>query len=365
MVGIVGGIGVEAIDQERGAACAAAAQGAGAWLLLLLKLLLLLLGGSGALEFADDALAALGGEGGFRGGVLAAEAPVEQRVVDEGLEDGHEGLLVVADDAHDGLAAELVAAVDVADLHGEGEHAREPEGDPLRVLLPRHGHLEAVAEVDVDDLARDAVQHQVARVPVPEPEDVPHHRHHGQRARVVGAPLEPGFGRFGFQPQHAVEVLARRVVHGVGEDFDFLHEGEVVVVWCHLQHDAVLDVEQDAPLFAVVFDQVVQGVAVRDPAEQAGLCGERNGGELLDVEVSFEGFAVVGEEGVDEPKELHDALVLSDVFVAFESVGIGYPVAATEGHLAWTLLGWDDGEDVVEAHDSDDRLATLVGSRDS
>ena len=51
-------------------------------------------------------------------------------------------------------------------LHGVDEHAREAEGDLLGELLARHGHLEAVAEVDVDDLAAQAVQHQVRRVPV-------------------------------------------------------------------------------------------------------------------------------------------------------------------------------------------------------
>ena len=50
-------------------------------------------------------------------------------------------------------------------LHSVDEHAREAEGDLLGELLARHRHLEAVAEVDVDDLAAQAVQHQVRRVP--------------------------------------------------------------------------------------------------------------------------------------------------------------------------------------------------------
>ena len=144
--------------------------------------------------------------------------------MDEGFEDGHERLFVVADDAHDDLAADLVAAVDVADLHGEGEHAREAEGHALRVLFAVHGDLEAVAVVDVHDLAVDAVEHQVAGVPVPQAEDVADHAHDGEGARVVCAALEPGLAGFGLEPEDAVEILAGRVVHGVGEDFDFLHE---------------------------------------------------------------------------------------------------------------------------------------------
>lgn len=194
-----------------------------AWLLLLR-----------GLELADDALAALGGEGRFGWGFAVAETPVEEGVVDEGLEHGHQGFLVVADDAHDGLAAELVAAVDVADFHGEGQHAREAEGDALGVFLAVHGDFEAVAEVDVDDLAGDAVEHEVAGVPVAEAEDVADHGHDGEGAGVVGATLEPGLGGFGFEPEDAVEVLAGGVVHGVGEDFYLLHQGEVVEVGRHL-----------------------------------------------------------------------------------------------------------------------------------
>ena len=76
------------------------------------------------------------------------------------------------------LARNAEAPFDVADLHSVGQHSRETEGDPFRVLVALHGDLEAVAEVDVDDLARDPVQHQVARMPVAETEDVAHHAHH-------------------------------------------------------------------------------------------------------------------------------------------------------------------------------------------
>ena len=163
--------------------------------------------------------------------------------MDEGFEDGHEGFLVVADDTHDGLAGDFVGAVDVGDFHGEGEHAREAEGHALRVLVAVHGHFEAVAEVDVDDFAGYPVEHQVRGVSVAETEDVAYHGHHCERARVVGAAFEPGFRGFGFEPEDTVEIFPCSIVHSVAEDFDLLHECQVVVIRSHLEHDSVLDVE--------------------------------------------------------------------------------------------------------------------------
>ena len=55
-------------------------------------------------------------------------------------------------------------------------------------------------------LAREAVQHQVGRVAVAEAEDVADHRHDGERAREVGAPLQPLFGGGRLGPQHAREM---------------------------------------------------------------------------------------------------------------------------------------------------------------
>ena len=40
----------------------------------------------------------------------------------------------------------------LADLHGVDEHSRQTEGNALRELSSVHGHLEAVSEVDVQDL---------------------------------------------------------------------------------------------------------------------------------------------------------------------------------------------------------------------
>ena len=60
------------------------------------------------------------------------------------------------------------------------EHAREAERNALGELVAVHGDLEAVAKVDVYDLARLALEHQVRRVAIAEPEDVPDHAVDGE-----------------------------------------------------------------------------------------------------------------------------------------------------------------------------------------
>src|SRR5690554_1439827 len=103
----------------------------------------------------------------------------------------HHALLVIAQHSHHLLASDAETALDVANLHGISEHACQSEGHPLGVLLALHGNLEAVAKVDVDNLARDAVEHEVRRVAIAETEDVPDHRHDAQGPRVVRSPLQP------------------------------------------------------------------------------------------------------------------------------------------------------------------------------
>ena len=81
--------------------------------------------------------------------------------------------LVGPEHPDDVLAGGAEVALDPADLHGLDHHARQAERDLLRKLLAVHRRLEAVAEVDVQELARVAVQHEVGGVPVPEAQEVP------------------------------------------------------------------------------------------------------------------------------------------------------------------------------------------------
>lgn len=52
----------------------------------------------------------------------------------------------------------------------------------------------------------------------------------------------------------------------------------------HPEHDAMLDVEQDLLFLPVVPDEGVQRVAVRHPANQARVGGQRDDGVALDAD---------------------------------------------------------------------------------
>lgn len=51
----------------------------------------------------------------------------------------------------------------------------------------------------------------------------------------------------------------------------------------HSEHDAMFNVEQNLLLLSVVSDEGVQSVAVRHPANQAGVGGKRNDGVALNT----------------------------------------------------------------------------------
>ncbi len=81
-----------------------------------------------------------------------------QRIVDEGFEQGEVGLLVIAEHAHRVFGGHFECALDSAYLHGVDEHAGESERYFFRELGSVTGDFEAVAEVDVYDLAGEPVE---------------------------------------------------------------------------------------------------------------------------------------------------------------------------------------------------------------
>jgi len=56
--------------------------------------------------------------------MLLLPPPTYQRVMDKGLKDGQQALLVVAQDLHYGLARNAKGALDAADLHRLYHHPR-------------------------------------------------------------------------------------------------------------------------------------------------------------------------------------------------------------------------------------------------
>ena len=112
--------------------------------------------------------------------ILVHQTPADEWVVHECFEHSHQGLLVVTKDLHANLASVAETALNAADLyprsvqqcssqynletahlHRMCQHPCQSERYSLRELLTRHSNLEAIAEVDVHDLACLLMQHQV------------------------------------------------------------------------------------------------------------------------------------------------------------------------------------------------------------
>ena len=66
-------------------------------------------------------------------------------------------------------------ASSVANLHGVDEHPSQTEGNFLWKFLSCHGHLETVAEINVQDFTAQSIQHQVGRMPIPQAQNVADH----------------------------------------------------------------------------------------------------------------------------------------------------------------------------------------------
>ena len=62
------------------------------------------------------------GFGLLRLGFVVNEPPVEEGVIDEGLQDGHQGVLVPAEHVHCGLTRASVGSLNASHLHGIDQH---------------------------------------------------------------------------------------------------------------------------------------------------------------------------------------------------------------------------------------------------
>ena len=99
-----------------------------------------------------------------------------------------------------------------------------------------------------------AVQHDVARVTVAQPENVAYHGHHGERTSIVGPALQPDLGVLALEPEHLVEVLTVCLVESVTEYLDFVGERAHLEVLAHAVHQLVFDVWDDVGRLTVLLD---------------------------------------------------------------------------------------------------------------
>src|SRR6266849_1239071 len=105
------------------------------------------------------------------------QSPVNQRVIDECLQDCHQRFFVVTQDSHGDLAGVSIATLYTADLwrlscpyhrkrdsaylHRVCEHSCKPEWYFFRELLAMHRYLKAVTKIDMDHLSCLALKHKI------------------------------------------------------------------------------------------------------------------------------------------------------------------------------------------------------------
>ena len=77
--------------------------------------------------------------------------------------------------------------------------------------------------------------------------------------------------------------------------------------------------------------------------------------------MALERVGVGVQEGVDEFEELHHALVLAEILMAFEEIGVRLTIAAAERHAARALFGLNDVHGLLKGHDADDGFAGMIG----
>lgn len=74
----------------------------------------------------------------------------------------------------------------------------------------------------------------------------------------------------------------------------------------------------------------MEGIAVLHPADKTSVWSKRDDREALDVESSLETVRIDRQKTVDEAEELHDTLVLPEIFVALKYELVVLAVAALD-----------------------------------
>ncbi len=121
---------------------------------------------------------------------VVGQGPGVERVVDEDGKHRDDGLLVLAHDPEDLLAAAAHHALHARGPHGIDHISCQSEGHlfggPQQFSL-----LKGDSEVDVDDVRGGLGQEDVGEVPVTEADDVPGHAVDGNRSCIGKSSLEP------------------------------------------------------------------------------------------------------------------------------------------------------------------------------
>ena len=108
-----------------------------------------------------------------------------------------------------------------------------------------------------------------------------------------------------------------------------------------------LFVSGDVVSETVLADEGVHGVVAVHDADETRVVGERNDCVLDDAHRSDD---VGDEDGVDESKELHHTFVHSQILSPLEQEFVAVAIVSAHDERTWSLLGGEDREVVIEAH---------------
>lgn len=142
------------------------------------------------------------------------------------------------------------------------------------------------------------MEHEIGGMPITKTEDVSDHAHDSQAAREVRAALEPHLAVATLQPQHLVKVQTGCLLQRVAKDFNLLDERKMLKIWCHLEDDPVFYGHKSFLAVAVVFDEGMQRITIRNPFNETTLWRERNDGVPLNVQLLTTAIPVIGQQGV-------------------------------------------------------------------
>jgi hypothetical protein len=84
--------------------------------------------------------------------------------------------------------------------------------------------------------------------------------------------------------------------------------------------------------------QLMKCVAVWDPSDQSRILTKGNNRIASDAQVFLTCLGVDCQQSVDQSKQLHHSLILSNVFVTLQKEHVLAPITSVHLHLSWVLF---------------------------
>jgi len=134
----------------------------------------------------------------------------------------------------------------------------------------------------MDNLACISFKHDVGWVSVTKTKDVSYHRHDRKTSSVICATIEPNFRVLALYPKYFLDILTKRLLKCVPEDFNFVRKRANFKEFAHLLHKFVLDIGYDIVFLAMLTDQYMQSVTVTYPTYKSCILTQRNNRIFLD-----------------------------------------------------------------------------------